>query len=140
MVSITTNSCYRHYETTVNHDANTRLRSLYHNADDVVEDVTLPHSEVEITSMCSGGGKKRGTLGEDEEEKGESGYSLQLSKGGDKTWSCQHGKRRNQCKECGGASICVHGRQRNRCKECGGSSICEHGRRRSRCKECGGDM
>ena len=32
---------------------------------------------------------------------------------------------------------CEHGRQRNQCKECGGSSICEHRRQRHRCKECG---
>ena len=52
--------------------------------------------------------------------------------------ACPHGRKRNQCKECGGASICEHGRRRTQCKECGGSSICEHGRRRSKCKECGG--
>jgi hypothetical protein len=52
--------------------------------------------------------------------------------------ACPHGRRRRECKECGGASICEHGRQRSRCKECGGGSICEHGRRRSECKECGG--
>ena len=51
---------------------------------------------------------------------------------------CAHGRRRNLCKECGGASICAHGRQRSQCKECGGASICAHGRRRSTCKECGG--
>ena len=52
--------------------------------------------------------------------------------------ACPHGRERNTCKECGGASICEHGRRRTQCKECGGSSICEHGRRRSKCKECGG--
>ena len=51
---------------------------------------------------------------------------------------CPHGRRRSQCKECGGGSICEHGRQRHVCKECGGSQICEHGRIRSKCKECGG--
>ena len=51
---------------------------------------------------------------------------------------CPHGRRRSQCKECGGGSICEHGRQRHVCKECGGASICEHGRRRHDCKECGG--
>ena len=51
---------------------------------------------------------------------------------------CQHGRRKSQCKECGGSSICEHGRQKSRCKECGGSSICEHGKRKSTCKECGG--
>ena len=52
--------------------------------------------------------------------------------------ACPHGKRRSQCKECGGGSICEHGRIRYHCKECGGSGICEHGRQRSQCKECGG--
>jgi len=51
---------------------------------------------------------------------------------------CEHGRRRSQCKECGGASICEHGRRRSECKDCGGASICEHGRNRSYCKECGG--
>ena len=35
------------------------------------------------------------------------------------------------------SKACEHGRRRSECKECGGSSICEHGRRRHRCKECG---
>ena len=52
---------------------------------------------------------------------------------------CPHGRRRAQCKECGGSGICEHGRRRRECKECGGSAICEHGRIRTRCKECGGD-
>ena len=47
---------------------------------------------------------------------------------------CEHGvKRRSKCKVC---SACPHGRRRWDCKECGGSQICEHGRRRYRCKEC----
>ena len=49
---------------------------------------------------------------------------------------CEHGRRHNRCKECGGSGICQHGRQRKQCKECGGSSICEHGNRRSECKVC----
>ena len=49
---------------------------------------------------------------------------------------CEHGvKKRSKCKVC---SACPHGRRRSDCKNCGGSSICEHGRRRYRCKECGG--
>ena len=51
---------------------------------------------------------------------------------------CAHGRRRNECKECGGSQVCEHGRLRSRCKECGGGSICEHGRMRGQCKECGG--
>ena len=50
---------------------------------------------------------------------------------------CEHRRRRSQCKDCGGGSICQHGKVRNLCKDCGGSSICEHGRQRSMCKECG---
>ena len=52
--------------------------------------------------------------------------------------ACPHGRRRRECKECGGKGICEHGRQRSTCKECGGSQICEHGRQRYQCKECGG--
>mmetsp|Transcript_7153 Transcript_7153/g.7397 ORF Transcript_7153/g.7397 Transcript_7153/m.7397 type:complete len:381 (+) Transcript_7153:153-1295(+) len=52
--------------------------------------------------------------------------------------ACEHGKRRSQCKDCGGSSICPHGKQKSKCKECGGSSICEHNRQRSQCKQCGG--
>ena len=51
---------------------------------------------------------------------------------------CQHGRRRSQCKDCGGSSICQHGRQMSRCKDCGGSSVCQHGRQRRQCKDCGG--
>ena len=47
-----------------------------------------------------------------------------------------HGRRRTQCKECGGGGICEHGRERSKCKECGGSGICEHGRQRSSCWQC----
>jgi hypothetical protein len=54
---------------------------------------------------------------------------------------CQHGRRRNTCKECDGASFCEHNRIRSDCKECkalgvGGSGICEHGRLRPSCKDC----
>ena len=48
--------------------------------------------------------------------------------------ACEHGvKYRSNCKVC---SACPHGKRRSQCKECGGGSICEHGRIRSRCKEC----
>ena len=40
-----------------------------------------------------------------------------------KSFSCKHGRQRQQCKECGGSQICEHGRQRSLCKECGGSEI-----------------
>ena len=51
---------------------------------------------------------------------------------------CEHGDRRERCKECGGSSICEHGRIKDICKECGGSSICEHGKERRLCRECEG--
>ena len=35
----------------------------------------------------------------------------------------EHGRRRSDCKECGGSGGCEHGRVRSRCREC----ICEHG-------------
>ena len=43
---------------------------------------------------------------------------------------CEHGvKYRSNCKVC---SACPHGKRRSQCKECGGGSICEHGRIRAR--------
>jgi len=49
---------------------------------------------------------------------------------------CEHGRRQNHCKECGGKGICEHGKIRHICKECCGASICGHGRRRRHCKDC----
>ena len=54
--------------------------------------------------------------------------------------NCPHGRRKSQCKECGGSEICEHNRIRSYCKECGGSQFCEHGRIRNTCKECGGSQ
>jgi hypothetical protein len=51
---------------------------------------------------------------------------------------CEHGRRKPECRHCGGASICVHGKRKSRCKECGGASICVHGRRKDQCKDCRG--
>ena len=31
---------------------------------------------------------------------------------------CEHGRRGQQCKQCGGSAICEHQRQRNRCRDC----------------------
>ena len=49
-----------------------------------------------------------------------------------------HGRRKNQCVDCGGASTCEHRRVRSRCVDCGGASICEHRLVRSACVDCGG--
>jgi len=51
---------------------------------------------------------------------------------------CEHQRRRDRCKDCGGSGLCEHQRVRSRSKDCGGGSICEHQRIRSSCKECGG--
>ena len=53
---------------------------------------------------------------------------------------CEHGRRKNRCKECGGSQICEHNRDKYKCKECGGSEICEHNKRRIDCKDCGGSQ
>ena len=51
---------------------------------------------------------------------------------------CEHNKRKDRCRECGGSSFCEHDRDKSSCKECGGSSICNHKKRKQLCKECGG--
>lgn len=53
---------------------------------------------------------------------------------------CNHNKQRNQCKECKGRNICEHDRIKSQCKECKGSKICEHDMRKERCRECGGNQ
>ena len=51
---------------------------------------------------------------------------------------CEHGLRRDYCKDCGGGGICKHRIQKNYCKPCRGSRICEHGREKRFCRNCGG--
>ena len=53
---------------------------------------------------------------------------------------CQHNRRKDQCKECGGSQICEHGRLRPRCRDCKGSQICEHGRDKAYCRDCKGSQ
>jgi len=54
---------------------------------------------------------------------------------------CQHGKRVNVCRECGGHLLCKHGKQKAHCSDCrppNYGSFCKHNRQRSRCKICKG--
>ena len=46
------------------------------------------------------------------------------------------GKRRAECRGCGGSGICKHGRRRATRRECGCSAICKHGKGRAHCNEC----
>jgi len=57
-----------------------------------------------------------------------------------KQQTCEHNRRKSECKECKGGSICEHNNRRICCKECKGGSICEHKRIRSKCKECDGSQ
>lgn len=50
---------------------------------------------------------------------------------------CVHGKQRNYCVACDGASICSHKRQRSSCLDCVGSRVCSHLKERPTCKLCG---
>ena len=63
-------------------------------------------------------------------------YSKKIS---DKN-KCEHGRRQNRCKDCGGSQVCEHGRIRSHCKDCNGVSFCEHGRIRNTCKDCCGSQ
>ena len=47
---------------------------------------------------------------------------------------CEHKKRKQYCKECGGSAFCTHGKRKRFCKECDGSGLCNHGKQK--CKEC----
>ena len=89
--------------------------------------------EVEVTEDASSKGTKRKRV---PYTKGPCEHGVKYRSNCKVCSACPHGKRRRQCKECGGSQICEHGRQRSQCKKCGGGSICEHDRIRSRCKEC----
>ncbi len=52
-----------------------------------------------------------------------------------KTYSCENGRRKSQCKDCG-TGHCKHKRLKGRCKDCG-TDYCEHGKWKSSCKDCG---
>jgi hypothetical protein len=52
---------------------------------------------------------------------------------------CEHGKRKNRCRECGGSDFCEHGKEKYYCKDCGGAGICEHDKRKEYCVICGGN-
>jgi hypothetical protein len=52
---------------------------------------------------------------------------------------CQHGKRKTQCKHCGGSSLCRHKVKKNHCSHCRiptHKTFCLHGRQKSRCVLC----
>ena len=55
-------------------------------------------------------------------------------------YKCEHGRRKDRCKECGGVGVCEHNRVRIQCSLCGGTMICKHQRRKDRCKECKGSQ
>ena len=59
---------------------------------------------------------------------------------GKREWKCQHNRKKQRCKECGGSSICEHGKRKDTCRDCEGSGICEHNRVKNRCKDCGGSQ
>ena len=99
---------------------------------------TVESSEYEEVPLEGGGFKRRRVGAKQWQRYCEHGRRKQSCKECGGSSICEHGRHRPQCKECGGSSMCKHGRRRSRCKECGGASICEHGRERSRCKECGG--
>ena len=50
--------------------------------------------------------------------------------------TCEHGRRKYRCKDCGGSSICVHSRLLADCIDCEGSNICTHKRIKRFCKDC----
>ena len=49
---------------------------------------------------------------------------------------CEHGKRREYCRGCGGTAYCEHGKRKERCVLCGGASTCEHKKLKLNCKQC----
>lgn len=54
------------------------------------------------------------------------------------TGFCEHGRQKYYCIPCGGNGVCLHGKRRPECRDCKGSSFCEHGKARAKCVDCGG--
>lgn len=59
-------------------------------------------------------------------------YCLKIRK------KCEHGKRKEECKECNSKSLCEHNKFKSMCKDCNGSKICIHKKFKTNCKLCGG--
>ena len=59
---------------------------------------------------------------------------------GNRSIKCPHGKRRNECVECDGATICEHKIKRHYCILCGGASVCQHNRQKLSCGACKGGV
>jgi hypothetical protein len=55
-------------------------------------------------------------------------------------YTCEHNKRKYNCRECGGSVFCVHNIIKSTCKDCHGSQICKHNRQKSTCRDCGGSV
>ena len=51
---------------------------------------------------------------------------------------CQHGRQRNNCRECGTKRLCVHTVGKYYCRICHPQCLCPHGHRRYNCKTCFG--
>lgn len=51
---------------------------------------------------------------------------------------CEHGGRKDRCKECNGSAICEHAKIIYFCKLCHGFGICNHNRLKRECKDCKG--
>ena len=96
------------------------IRSGPRGSDPHTEDCTLPG---EADDMEEGGASRK------------RGAPSTSDGSGWKRAKCEHGRRKDKCKECGGSGICAHGRRKDECKHCGGSAICPHGKNKYRCKE-----
>ena len=46
------------------------------------------------------------------------------------------GRRKIDCRQCGGSRICTHGRVKRFCKDCGGNGLCVHQKRVYLCRMC----
>lgn len=49
---------------------------------------------------------------------------------------CEHGKKKQSCRDCNGSAFCVHNKIKSQCRDCKGSSFCEHNKQKHICREC----
>lgn len=52
---------------------------------------------------------------------------------------CEHNRRKETCRECGGRQVCTHGKIKTQCKGCG-TALCPHERWKTNCALCRPEM
>jgi undecaprenyl pyrophosphate synthase len=87
---------------------------------------------------CSGCNCLRNEVTEYEVYKGTRRKICNVCKEKKRKYNCAHGRRKVECRDCGGSQICIHDKRISICCNCGGIDLCIHKRQKAKCIECNG--